>query len=323
MSEPLRIGVMGCARIARRRMLPALAESPDVQTVAIASQRPRVASKWAEEFSIPHSYDSYDAMLSDERVKAVYIPASGEQHQRLTLAAAAAGKHVLCEKPLATSVAAAEEMVAACSDAGVVLQEAFMWRHHPRTKRTRALIDAGAIGELRLINVSFSFPLDPGDWRMQTERGGGAMWDLGCYGVDAARLFTSAEPDDIYARGRFAKTGVDLSMQTALRFPKGRLANIDCSFETIWRSRLELVGTTGRIEWPTAFQHWDPTIRLYRSSDWEAEPEIVTCEDVSQFTCQVRAFVQSVRAGKLQAPAEDGLANMRVLDEVYHQARES
>ena len=321
MTQPLRIGVLGCARIARKRMIPAIVAADAAQLVAIASQRPGVAAECAAEASVPAAYDSYASLLADPAVEAVYIPASGDAHHSLTLAAAQAGKHVLCEKPLATTVAQADEMAAACRRAGVILQEAFMWRHHPRTQRTLELIDVGAIGELRIINVSFSFPLDPSDWRMRPERGGGAMWDLGCYGVDAARLFTGSEPRDIYARGHFAPTGVDLSMQAALRFPNDVLANIDCSFETLWRSRLELVGTQGRIEWASAFQHWDPTIRLFRSSDWQAEPDVIPCENLSQYECQVRSFTASVRAGALLAPAEDGTANMRVLSQVYEQAR--
>jgi len=112
-------------------------------------------------------------------------------------------------------------------------------------------------------------------------------------------------------------------MQAALRFPNNVLANLDCSFETIWRSRLELIGTAGRIEWRTAFQHWDPTIRLFRSSDWQAEPEVIACEDLNQYECQIRMFAASVRAGVLLSPAEDGTANMRVMQQVYEQALSS
>jgi xylose dehydrogenase (NAD/NADP) len=268
MTQPLRFGVLGCARIARKSIIPAIQSVPDAQLHAIASRRPGVAAEWAQEFGAPASYTDYEALLADAAVDAVYIPATGEEHGPLTIAAARAGKHVLCEKPLATSAAEAVAMVEACRSAGVILQEAFMWRHHPRTARTREMLAAGTIGPLRQINVSFSFPLKPDDWRHRPERGGGVMWDLGCYGVNAARLFAAGEPDEVYARAHFGPTGVDLSMQIALRFPGDVLANIDCSFEAPWRCRMELVGSTGRIEWHTAFQDWAPEIRLDCSSDW-------------------------------------------------------
>lgn len=323
MTRPLRIGVLGCARIARKGVLPAIQASPGLRLAAIASQRDGVAAEWAREFGATNAYDSYDALLADREVDAVYIPATGEQHYPLTLAAARAGKHVLCEKPLATSVAEAEEMAAACSAAGVVLMEAFMWRHHPRAVRTRELLAAGAIGPLRFVNVSFSFPLNPEDWRMQPERGGGAMWDIGCYGVDAARLFTGGEPTNVHARAHWSGSGVDLSMQLALCFPGDILANIDCSFEVPWRCRLELVGSTGRIEWLAAFQHWEPAIRLFRESNWQAAPEVIACEALSSYACQLQAFCESVRAGRILPPAENGLANMRVLEAALLAAREA
>lgn len=310
---PVRIGILGCGRIARK-MIPALQGTPACRLTAIASGRAGVAAACAREFNVPRWHDSYAALLDDPEIDAVYIPATGEQHHPLTLAAAAAGKHVLCEKPLATSVAEAAEMVKACGRNGVLLQEAFMWRHHPRTIETTRLLQAGALGELRLINVSFSFPLKPDDWRMRPERGGGAMWDIGCYGVDAARYFTGKEPLDVHARAHWADTGVDLSMQLALRFPGEVLANVDCSFEVPWRCRLELVGTQGRLEWPCAFQHWEPVVHLYTASDWKAPPQVIACAEISQYACQVKSFCESIHAGRLLPPAEDGLANMRVLE---------
>lgn len=321
MTQPLRIGVLGCARIARKSVIPAIQSVADARLHAVASRRANVAAEWAAEFSAARSYTEYDALLADPDVDAVYIPATGEQHAPLTIAAARAGKHVLCEKPLAGSVAEAEAMVRACDDADVRLHEAFMWRHHPRTARTQELLQQNAIGSLRIVNVSFSFPLHAGDWRAFPERGGGAMWDLGCYGVNAARFFTAAEPTDVYARAHFGPTGVDLSMQLALRFPGDVLANIDCSFEAPWRCRMELVGTTGRIEWHTAFQDWAPEIRLDCSSDWSKSPKVMLCERVSQYACLVRDFVRSVRVGELLAPAENGLANMRVLERALQSAR--
>jgi xylose dehydrogenase (NAD/NADP) len=332
MTAPVRLGILGCGRIVHK-FAPGVLQSQAASLVAIASRRPGAAESLLRELSAKHPgalaspagpprcFTSYEALLADPAIDAVYIPATGDEHAPLTLAAARAGKHVLCEKPLAPSLAEAEQMVSACRDAGVVLQEAFMWRHHPRATRTKELIDAGAIGALRLVNVSFSFQLKPDDWRMRPERGGGAMWDIGCYGVDAARFFTRSEPAAVYARARFAPTGVDLMMQLALRFPGDVFANIDCSFEAPWRCRLELVGDGGRIEWPMAFQHSLPVIHLWRTTQREAEPETIACEEANQFACQTTAFCRSIAAGRVVPPAEDGLANMRVLEQALKVAR--
>src|SRR4029077_5127650 len=135
---------------------------------------------------------------------------------------------------------------------GVVLMEAFMWRHQPRTAALRRLLAEGAISTLRLIRSSFSFPIDLNDWRLDPARGGGALWDIGCYGVSTTRLFAGAEPTEVRSLARFGKTGGDLSATGALRFPGGVLGLIDCSFEEPFRCVYELVGTTGFIEVPDA-----------------------------------------------------------------------
>ena len=302
-------------------MIPALLACPDSELRALASRREGVAQACAAEFGVPQAWSSYEELLADDEIDAVYIPASGEEHAALTRLAAASGKHVLCEKPLTMRAAEAEELAEVCARSGVLLQEGFMWRHHPRTAATLRLLSDGVLGPLRQVNVSFSFRLDPVDWRMCRERGGGALWDLGCYGVNAARLFTGAEPMEIYARSRFAATGVDLSTQVALRFPGEVLANIDCSFEVPWRCRLELVGEAARLEWPAAFQHWDPVIHLWRTAERNVPPELVHCESANQYACQAQAFCDSIREGRLLPPAEDGRANVRVLEEADRVAR--
>lgn len=322
MTEPIRFGILGCGRIVERGMLPGLSESSAGRLYAIASERPGVAAEWAERHQSDVGYDSYDGLLADPQVQAVYVPSRGSEHHRVVIAAARAGKHVLCEKPLATTVAEAEEMAAACREAGVLLQEGFMWRHHPRAIRAKQLVDEGAIGPLRLVVVSFSFNLDRGDWRMRPEQGGGAMWDLGCYGVNCSRLFTRAEPIDIHARAHWGASGVDMTTQMALVFPGDVLANIDCSFEAAWRCRVELVGETGRMVMDRAFQNREGcTIELYRTTDGDAEPEVVEFEHVNQFGCEVTHFCESIAAGRLLPPAEEGVANMRVMEGVLNAAR--
>lgn len=315
MTKPVGFGILGCGRITRRGLIPGIVQSPAAELAALASLRPGVAAELARECGAARTYNSYEAVIDDPAVTAVYIPATGESHKKWTLRAAQAGKHVLCEKSLALNVAEAEEMAAACRQAGVILQEAFMWRHHPRSKRVKELLAEGAIGDLRLICAHFSFDIDPGDWRLDPARGGGAVWDIGCYGVNASRNFVGSEPCTIHARARFNAAGADTTMQIALEFPNGVLANVDCSFEAPFRCEVELVGTKGAMTLPDAFLP-PPAAKLLtrRGTARETTPEVMVFSDANQYAEQVSDFCASISAGKLLAPAEDGVANMRVLE---------
>lgn len=321
-SAPIRLGILGCGRIVTRRMLPALQHSDSVQAVGIASERAGVASEIATEHSIPNSFDSYDKLLQSSEIDAVYIPCTGDQHHRWVIAAANAGKHVLCEKPLAPSLQEAEEMVAACEAKNVVVQEAFMWRQHDRAQLVKKTVSEGAIGNLRLINVSFSFNIDRGDWRLRPERGGGAMWDLGCYGVNAARFLTDLEPVAIDAAAHWWETGVDMSMRMGLTFPGEVLANIDCSFEAPFRCRMEIVGDDGRIVVDPAFQPSDsPTFQLWDSVERDTPMRIIEADPKDQYACQLDAFAVGIQQGKLVLGAENGLQNMIVMEEILASAK--
>ncbi len=322
----VRFGLLGCGRISARGLIPGIKGSTTAELTALASERSGVAAEWALEHGAKKSYTSYAAVLADPEIDAVYIPTTGETHTKWTIAAAEAKKHVLCEKPLAMDVAQAEEMAAACRQHGVILQEAFMWRHHPRSKQVLKLINDGEIGALRMIVASFSFDIDRSDWRLRPERGGGAMWDVGCYGVNAARLFTGTEPVEVLAAAHWAPTGVDMTMQMALRFPGDVLANIDCSFEQPFRCRVELVGEKGRIMLDEAFlPSATPAIQIQRGTttgglaDRGVEEILVPPQD--QYVAQVDDFCRSIEAGRLLAPAEDGVANMRVLEIALNDAK--
>jgi predicted dehydrogenase len=182
-------------------------------------------------------------------------------------------------------------------------------------------VRAGEIGTLRLIVASFSFSIDPKDWRLDPTRGGGALFDVGCYGVNAARYFTGEEPDGVRATARRGATGVDLTLAASLRFPSGAIAQVDCSFEAPYRCRLELVGTGGAIEVPDAFLPGRvPMARLMRlGTDSSADgAETLEFDGHNPYSAMVDHFGASVAAGRLIAPAEDGLAQMVVLDCIIH-----
>lgn len=313
----LRFGILGCARICRRDMIPALQNAPGIELAAIASRRQGEAAKWAAEYAIPRSYESYEAILADPAIDAVYLPLANEQHKPWVLAAAAAGKHLLCEKPLALDAEETEEMASGCRRAGVMLMEAFMWRHHPWVAEAQEIIKSGRIGELLLIKMDFSFQIQPGDWRLDPARGGGALFDLGCYGINLSRLFGEGEPTEIIARSRMGETGVDLTTAMVLRFGNGVTALLDCSFECRDRNRIELVCTNGSLELPSGVLPPEEAKMIITTAEGQ---EMKHFAKVHQFVGELLAFATGIKEGRLPAPAEDGRANMRVLEAVKRQA---
>ena len=318
----LRWGILGCARITRRGLIPGIAESSGSRLVAIGSRDRSTAEAWAREFHVDRAYGSYEEVIADPGIQAIYIPLPNELHREWVERAADAGKHVLCEKPLALNSADAEAMVEHCRRCGVILVEAFMWPHQPRTAAIRKLVFDGAIGDLRLIRSSFSFPIDMTDWRLDASRGGGALWDVGCYGISTARLFAGSEPTAIRARAHFGQSGVDLSLAATLSFPNDILAQVDCSFEQPFRCTYELVGTLGTIDVPDAYlPPANPTATL-RRTDRDA-PETLTFDGRNQYAAMVDAFAASAIAGALIVPCEDGLAQMRAIDAVLAACRTS
>jgi xylose dehydrogenase (NAD/NADP) len=326
----IRWGILGCARIARRGLIPGIRSSRTGELFALASRDQSTAQAWSQEFGIPKAYASYQELLGDTEIDAVYIPLPNELHKAWVTAAADAGKHVLCEKPLALDAQEAAEMVEHCRKRGVLLMEAFMWRHQARSLKLLEIVRGGTIGALRLIRSSFSFPIDAGDWRLDPARGGGALYDVGCYGLSTARLFADGEPSSGQAIGRFGETGVDLSITAVLEFAGGVLATIDCSFEQPFRCSYELVGTRGNIEVPDAYlppSLGKPTARLRtvgsRSDSGAAgdDTETLEFEPVDQYAAMVDAFAASVASGRLVEPAENGLAQMIALDQLRLNAK--
>ena len=313
MSRPLRLGILGCARIVRRNIAAALGKTSQVALHAIAGRDGKTAAAWAAEFGIPEHYDSYEALIADPEVDAVYLPLPNELHRPWALQAAAAGKHVLCEKPLGLDAADAAAIVEGCRAAGIVLMEGFMWRHHPRVALARKMLAEGKLGELRLVTMDFSFVIDPTDWRLDAARGGGALYDLGCYGINISRFFTGTEPTEVYARARYIRPGVDMTMAMQLRFPGDVLALLDASFESPYRNRFELVGTKGSLEFPEGVLPPEEATLLHRT---DSGTETIRFPSADQYTAMLECFARSVAAGKLEAPAEDGLANMRVVQAV-------
>jgi D-xylose 1-dehydrogenase (NADP+, D-xylono-1,5-lactone-forming) len=255
MSLPsLRWGILGAARIARS-LVPAFQAASRQELVAVASRTAAKARAFAEQWGLARTFDSYEALLADPDIDAVYVPLPNHLHAEWTIRACEAGKHVLCEKPLAMTPAEVDAVREAAARGGVHVAEAFMYRHHPQTLLVKRLVDEGAVGQLRLVRSSFSFMLDrPGDVRFDLSMGGGSLRDVGCYPVSYARFLAGAEPIEAIGRAVLGPTGIDLSFAGLLRFPGGLNALIDCSFAQPFRTGLEIVGSTGTIQIPRPFK---------------------------------------------------------------------
>ena len=246
MKTVLRWGILSTARI-NRSIIPALRRLSRHELTAVASRNREAGDRYAREWDIPRVFGSYAELVADPDIDAVYIPLPNSLHAEWTIRAVEAGKHVLCEKPLAVTVEEVDSITAAARRAGVIVMEAFMYRHHPQTLRLKALIDEGAIGALRLIRGAFTFMLTrPGDVRLVTELGGGSLWDVGCYPVSMARYLTGREPERVAGFQRLSSTGIDEAFYGELDFG-GAHAQFDCGFCAPLRTHLEVIGTTGAI----------------------------------------------------------------------------
>ncbi len=320
----LRWGVLGAANIARKQVIPAIQASETGRVVAIASRDRARADEVAGEHGIAHVFDDYESLLHSDQVDAVYIPLPNSEHRRWTIAAAATGKHILCEKPLALNAEEAEEMVAAADRAGVVLAEAFMYRHHPLVGKVLELTRSGAIGEVRIIRSTFTFNLRRDqDIRRVKELGGGALLDVGCYCVNLARLITGQEPVEVAGVAEYGPSGTDESFAGVLRFGDGVLSDFDCSFRAAGGPSYEIIGSEGKIWVRQGFKperDEEGEIQLHQNG----EISRIFTEAVDQYTRMVDDFAKAV-AGKRAHPypPADAIANMRVLDQLAAAARQA
>lgn len=319
MTRRLRWGILGAAHIAARRLLPAFAHSRTSTVMAIASRDARRAREVAAQFGIPRVHESYDALLADPEVDAVYNPLPNSLHRLWTERAAAAGKHVLCEKPLAATAADAQAMVDACQRAGVLLQEAFMYRFHPQIERLRALVADDAIGRCWLVRATFTFTVkNANDIRLDAALAGGGLLDVGCYGVSLSRLLLG-EPTRACASAVYERD-VDVRLAGALGYEDGRAALVDCGLRAPLRQWCEAVGPEGTITVSRPFQpEEEPTEIILRRGHQEERIEI---PGANQYTLMVDHFGACALDGvPLRFPPEDAVANMRVLDALQRSAR--
>ncbi len=267
-------GILGPGRIAPR-LVRALSQTTRGELVAVASRDPERGAAFARTHGIPRSYGSYDALLADRGVDVVYVSLPNHLHAEWTIRALEAGKHVLCEKPLALSVEDVDRIAVAADRAGRIAVEAFMYLHHPQIVRAVELARGGELGPLELVHGSFSFFLTyPNDPRVALAMGGGSLWDVGCYPVSFARRVAGEEPDRIAAFARFDEHGVDRTFTGQLHFPGGLLAQFDSGFAAPDRQRLEVVGgdATLVLDSPFLTEPDGPPPSLVRWTGREATP---------------------------------------------------
>lgn len=308
---PVRWGILGCGSIAEHAICPAIRWSPLSTLMAIASRDAAAAQTKAREVQAPRAYGSYDALLRDDEIDAVYIGLPNGLHEEWTIKAAAAGKHVLCEKSLALNSAAARRMVDACSSANVLLMEAFMYRHHPQWDHVREVLASGRIGDIVVVRAGLMGDLaDTANHRWSARIGGGALYDVTCYGINVARLLYRREPVSATAiADRFTREGVDRTSTVMLDFGHGKLAVATGSLVSFNHQYCDIEGTRGRMTIRNPFiPGWD---RTTISVQHGMNIDTIEVNGANHFLHQVEHFALCVQDRKRPlAPAEDGLANM-------------
>jgi len=319
--NPLRIGILGAARIAPNALISPARIVPGVRVTAVAARDPVRAARFAAAHQIPQVHASYADLIDDPAIDAIYNPLPNHLHDEWTMRALRAGKHVLCEKPLAANAAEAEQMAAVAAETGLTLMEAFHYRYHPLALRMKAIVDSGELGPIRHLEAHFCVPLlRRNDIRYRYDLAGGALMDLGCYTINQLRYLAGAEPTVVQASAKLAGPQIDRWMAAELRFGDGRTARTTVSFFSTVLLRIVTIvrGDRGelRVINPILPHLWH---RLTVKTAQGKRSERVAGE--TSYTYQLRAFVQAAQGGvSVPTDATDGVANMRVIDAVYAKA---
>ncbi|WNF22735.1 Gfo/Idh/MocA family oxidoreductase [Mesobacillus jeotgali] len=317
--KKIKWGILSTANIAQTQVIPAIQRSALAEVEAIASSSGKGAEV-AAKLNIPSIYNTYEELLQDPKIDAVYIPLPNSLHRKWVLEAAKHGKHILCEKPAALTAQEMIEMDRYCKEQNVLFMEAFMYQFHPQHERVKEIIASGEIGEVKLMRSSFSYYMEDRETniRMDKSLGGGSIYDVGCYCIHSMRYILGAEPVKVQALGRLdPETGVDVSAVAYLEFDRGIQGVFDCSFEASFRQEYEIVGTKGRILVPRAFR-----------PDVNGGVGMVTVESNGQrrteqvegdiYLLQVDHLSEAILEKKpLVYPAEETIANMHVIDACY------
>lgn len=317
----LRLGLLGAASIASAAIIAPARASSEAAIVAVAARAPERARAFAAKHGIPRIHETYQALLADPEIDAVYIPLPNGLHGRWAIEAVAAGKHVLCEKPLAANAAEAEEMAGAAMRSGRILMEAFHYRYHPLAQRMADIASSGELGQIRRVESSMCFPLPVfSNIRYRFDLAGGAMMDAGCYAVHMARLVGGGNPEVVSAVAKLHGQNIDRAMEVELRFPSGAAGRVSVS---MWSRRLldisvRVIGSEGemRVINPVMPQLWHRlTVRTgdRRRNEWLGRRP--------SYLYQLEAFTAACLRGQpILTSAADGVETMKIIDAAYRAA---
>ena len=317
--KKIRWGILSTAKIGTGRVIPAMQQSRNGVVVAIGSRDLERAQQAADTLGIPRAHGSYEALLTDPEIDAIYNPLPNSMHAEWSIRCAEAGLPVLCEKPLAVNAAEAEAMVVAFEKRDLLLAEAFMYRFHPQTQKVLSLLRAGAVGDLVLLNASFNFPINLADTtniRLSRELEGGSLMDVGCYCISVVRLMTGEEPLQAQGVSRIGnESGVNEVLGAVLDFPSGAIGMIDCGLRSHRMQSYDLRGTQGRIRVETAYVTPPDGETLIEVWDQNEEYSRITIPPANSYTLMAEDFADALlhRRPPKYAPG-DGVANMRVID---------
>lgn len=311
--KKVRWGIIGTASIGKRSVIPGIQESERNVVKAVASRSLESAQKYANELNIPTAYGSYEDLLADPEIDAVYIPLPNHLHKEWTIKAAKAGKHVLCEKPMALNEQEALEMIEACKEASVIFVEAYMYRHQQRYEAIKRAIHNGEIGAIRGIHGLFTFDgsEDKGNIRFTKEWGGGSIYDVGCYPISAARYLLNEEPTAVTTHAFFSPEhgNVDMMASGIMEFSNGVALTFDCGMWAEFRNELEILGTKGRIIMESAFIG-DQSYKIIKNGEINEVPD----ENINSYKLQADHFAECVLDGKpVKFSSDDMINNMKAI----------
>ncbi len=327
-SRKIAFGVLGAAKIAREKVIPGMRGCRSAYVSAIASREGGRAKEVAAALGIPRAFDSYEVLLADPEIDAIYIPLPNHLHAPWAIRALEAGKHVLCEKPIGLDAGEAKAIAAAAARSGRHAAEAFMIRHHPQWLRVREIVRSGEIGALRSIHTAFSYrQLDPANVRNRADIGGGALYDIGCYGIAGPRFLFEDEPTRAIASfDRDPTMAIDRLVSAVMAFDGGRSATFVCATQSSPHQRVTITGEKGRIEIPVPFNpppHLPTRVLVDDGRDpfggGMREESFPPCD---QYGLQADAFAEAILAGREPShPIADAVDSMRVIDALFRSER--
>jgi len=318
MNAPIRFGVLGYARIARLYLIPAMMEAKNAIPYAIASTNPAKLQEAQKTFGFVKAYSDYDSLLLDPDVDAVYIPLPNSLHKEWTIKAAKAGKHVLCEKPMALTEADCLDMIAACREGGVKLMEAFMYRFTVKIAKLKELLASGTIGEVRHIHSTFRFVMQEGpNIRLDPALGGGSLWDVGCYPVNLIGMILQDEPISVCAM-KTVRQGVEFSLDAVLKYENGAICTLGSGFDSHTAQLTELSGTEGTILVQDSFDGTDVPILLYKNGTITEIP----VEASERYVLEIEDFSNAVLMDREPSfTLDETVRNIRLINRILEAAK--